>query len=206
MKKLFLASVFSLVGDSITEIIPRPTGLRVAFISTAAEVYEDTPWLEADRHKLLDLGFVVADYDIMGKSESVIYAELEQFDVVFVSGGNTFYLLYHAKQSGFANAIQRLIEEGKPYIGSSAGSIFVGPTIEPIGTLDDPTVVPELASSLSIGMVDFVPLPHYGKAKYADRHEAIQATYVDTYNLVPLTDNQAILVEGDKRRVIEVGD
>lgn len=202
MRKIFLTSVFSEVGDKVANFLGSPLTLKVAFIPTAADVYDTKPWMEADRQKLVDLSYQVEDYDIKGKTESLIYSDLKDKDAIFVSGGNTFYLLYHTRQSGFDKALQKLIQEGKIYIGSSAGSILLAPTIEPVKLLDDPKQAPKLSSYNGLNFVNFVVLPHFGKEKYKDRCQSIIKEWSSRVELIPITDKQFIVADGGKRQII----
>ncbi len=60
---------------------------------------------------------------------------------LFVGGGNTFRLLKAFYAFELVHAVRRQVEEGVPYIGSSAaGSILAGPTIKT--TQDMPIVDP----------------------------------------------------------------
>ena len=174
----------------------------VAFIPTAADVYESKPWMEDDRQKFVDLGFQVKDYDIKNKDEKSIYSDLKHTDIVFVSGGNSFYLLYHVRYSGFDTSMERLLEEGTVYIGSSAGSIIAGPTIEPMLSLDNSEQAPKLGSFEGLNFVDFVVLPHYGKEKYKARYEAIMREWSSAVKLLPVDDNQAIIVDNAEYHLI----
>ena len=62
------------------------------------------------------------------------------------------------RESGFSKIVKKLIEEGVTYIGSSAGSVLVGPTIEPVKTMDNPNDAPNLNSFEGLGFIDFVIL------------------------------------------------
>src|SRR5262245_34334046 len=113
MKKLFLSSAFNQVTDKLYLILPNPKGLKVAFIPTASEPYNPAPWMDKDFAALEKLGFEVTKYDIKGKNEKQIYDDLVKFDVIFASGGNGLYLLYHARESGYDKVVTKLIDEGK---------------------------------------------------------------------------------------------
>lgn len=197
MKRLFLTSQFSAVTQKFLDTVPNTSGMKVAFIPTAADIYENKPWMESDRQALLELGMLVQECDIKSKTEEELYELLKEKDVIFVAGGNTFYLLYHAKQSGFDKAVSRLVAEGKLYIGSSAGSVLVGPTIEPVKTLDDPDDAPALKSLEGIGLVDFVVLPHYGNEKYEERYQSILEEWSGKIPLQLLKDDEAVLSEDE---------
>lgn len=60
---------------------------------------------------------------------------LSGLHVLFVSGGNTPFLLQRLQSSGLAGAIQKRVRQGTlRYIGASAGSVVTGPNI---GTTND---------------------------------------------------------------------
>lgn len=204
MKKLFLASVVSNTIEKLLEILPKPSNeLTVAFIPTAADPYEDKWFVEDDRNKLKEKSFNLKDIDIKGKTRRELEDDLKDIDIVFVAGGNTFYLLEKARESGFDEIVKELVQKGVIYVGSSAGATFVCPTIEPVKTLDDPSKAPSLKSFEGLNLVDFVILPHYGKEKYKAKYEKIIKEYGNLgFKLIPLTDEQAIIVEGENYRII----
>lgn len=51
-------------------------------------------------------------------------------DIVFVNGGNTFYLLDWVRKSGFNKVLDSFLKKGGLYVGVSAGSYLACPTIE----------------------------------------------------------------------------
>lgn len=205
MKKLFLASVASNTIEEFIKILPEPPNkLTVAFIPTAADPYEDKWFVEEDRNKLKEKGFNVRDVDLKNKTEQELSAELEGIDILFVAGGNTFYLLQKVRESGFDKIAKEVVQKGIIYVGSSAGATLACPTIEPIKTLDDSSKAPSLKSFEGLKLVDFVILPHFGKEKYKAKYEKIMKEYTNAgYKVIPLTDNQAIAVEGDEYKIVE---
>ncbi|MEK7588560.1 MAG: Type 1 glutamine amidotransferase-like domain-containing protein [Patescibacteria group bacterium] len=202
MKKLFLTSQFYKVAEKLVTLVPDVNGQKVAFITTAADTYTEKPWMDADREKLKEMGFEVEDYNIKEKTKDELYEYLKSKDVIFVSGGNTFYLLDHVRKSGFDSVISRLLDEGKIYIGSSAGSMIMSSDIEPSKLLDKPELAPDLTSFLGLGLVDSVILPHYGNPKYEERYKNIINDWSNKIKLQLLTDDQVILIEGDSQKII----
>jgi hypothetical protein len=69
------------------------------------------------------------------------------------------------------------IRAGKMYVGASAGAAVVGPSLDPIRTLDDASAARGLVSTNAMSLVDFVVLPHDGNEKFLPRYEAIQKEY-----------------------------
>lgn len=199
--KLFLASLANQSLELVRPLLPAdPNTLKVAFIPTAADTYDDKPWVADDRNKLRAMGFAVTDYDIKDKNIKTLLADLAEFDVIHITGGNTYYLLWQVKQSGFDKAILQLLDQGKLYIGSSAGSCIMCPTIAHVELVEHKELVPEITDYTGLGLVDELIVPHYGRAKYADRHIKIREEWGD--KVAFLTDDQAVIVNGAKKYIV----
>src|SRR5216684_271915 len=82
---------------------------------------------------------------------------VDEADVIFVGGGNTFRLLKGLHDHDLLDPIRRRVAAGVPYIGSSAGSIVACPTLKT--TKDMPVVQPP--SFEALGLVSFQISPHY---------------------------------------------
>jgi dipeptidase E len=205
MKKLFLASIACLTLDKIIELLPKePSKLNLVFIPTASNLYKNKSWLYKDREKLVAMGFKVKDVDIEGKTKQHLQKELVDVDVIFVSGGNTFYLLEKTIESGFDVIVKKLIAKGVVYIGSSAGSALVSPTIEAIKSLDDPSDAPSLKSYDSLNLVPFLVMPHYLDEDYKKQYKKILKEWNNKgFELKLLTNNQALVVNGDNIKIVE---
>ena len=95
--------------------------------------------------------------------ESVHHNEdnLEEFlagvDAVFIGGGNTFRLLTKLYALNLVELIQKRVEEGMKYIGTSAGTNVATANIKT--TNDMPIVYPPSFDAL--GLVSFNINPHY---------------------------------------------
>ncbi|MGH9498310.1 MAG: dipeptidase PepE [Terriglobales bacterium] len=82
---------------------------------------------------------------------------IEEAEVIFVGGGNTFRLLKGLHDHGLIEPIRRRVAAGSPYIGSSAGAIVACPTLKT--TKDMPVVQPPSFEALDL--VPFQISPHY---------------------------------------------
>ena len=73
-------------------------------------------------------------------------------------GGNTFYLLKELREKKLDEKIIHAINNGVIYIGSSAGSIILGKTIETALPYDENWV--NLEDFEGLNMVDAIIIPH----------------------------------------------
>lgn len=82
---------------------------------------------------------------------------LEKAEAIFVGGGNTFVLLNQLYKLNLITDLKKIVSEGTPYLGTSAGSNICGLTIK--NTNDMPIVYPPDFNA--IGLVPFNINPHY---------------------------------------------
>src|SRR5262245_5030364 len=78
-------------------------------------------------------------------------------DAIFIGGGNTFRLLKALYDYDLLRSLRDRVEQGTPFIGSSAGSIVACPTLKT--TKDMPVVQPPSFDALHL--VNFQISPHY---------------------------------------------
>ena len=200
---LFLCSSFSSVAPLFKEACPAELqGKVVTFIPTASNPESYKAYVKSGQKALEKFGLKVEPLDVAEASAEEIEASLSRGDLIYVSGGNTFYLLQELQRKGADKLILREIEGGKPYIGESAGTMILAPSIEYVQLMDKASVAPELTSFAALGVISKYPLPHYKSFPFAKVAEKIIATYGEKLPLVPITNHQAIIVRGNDLTVV----
>ncbi len=194
--KLLLTSAGFLnkeVSDTFLSLFNKPTGqIHIIFIPTASRTEHELRYVEESRQELVDLG--ITNITTLNLDRKVTADEINNADAMYVCGGNTFYLLQKIRESGLD---QLLPSFGGLYVGVSAGSIVVGPNIEVSGPWDENDV--NLSDTTGIKIVDFAVVPHYQRKDQAIVEDL--KNRVD-YEIMELTDNQAVLVENGERKII----
>lgn len=173
-----------------------PETLHMVFIPTAGNPDKDVWWIDKDRDVLTRMGFRYTELDIANTPTEQLTESLDGVDLVYVAGGYTYYLLEQVRNTGFDAVLTKFMERGGLYVGASAGALIAGPDIEPCSSLDDPKYGPSLTSTKGLGLIDIVPMPHYDMSERNSVIDTIIAQYKDTYTVVPITDDEAILSDG----------
>lgn len=201
MKKLFLTSYFAHTADLLPSFAGNCAGLRACFIPTAAIPEEVDFYVDEGRAALARLGMTVDTLDVAAEPAAVIAAKLQQCDCIYVSGGNTFFLLQELEKKQAGGMLAAQINAGKLYIGESAGAIILAPNVDYVRAMDDTGAVGQPISA-GLRILDIYPLPHHGEFPFAEATAQIVERYGSELALCPINNEQVILVDG-KQRIIK---
>ena len=91
---------------------------------------------------------------------------VEQAEAFFTGGGNTFLLVTQLYENNVMDVLRNAIENGTPYLGSSAGSNITGISMQT--TNDMPIIYPP--SFKTLGVIPFNLNPHYLDADLQSKH------------------------------------
>lgn len=204
MKQLFLCSYFAGVKELFRQYVSeKQLGKQVLFIPTAGNVEEYRGYIDEALQTFEDLGFQVEVLDISACDRETAQAKIFQSKLLYISGGNTFYLLQELKKKQLLSLIKEQIADGMVYVGESAGAIITAKDIDYNKIMDDKTVAMELNGTEALSEVDFYVLPHVGEEPFVESAQTTLDTYSDQLNLLPLNNRQALLVEGEEVKVLE---
>ena len=179
MKKIVLTSCGVIDGklkEQFYELLNKDISkVKLLFVTIAVDGEKDTSrtWLEEEYATILDLGIKEENITEFHYEENV---EFSSYDIIYMIGGNTFYLLKELREKNLAEKIVQAINNGVIYIGSSAGSIILGKTIETALPYDENWV--NLLDFKGLNIVDGIIIPHANrkqdfikeaKEKYSDK-------------------------------------
>ena len=196
IEKTFL----ELIGKKPEDIVNR-------FIPTAACVEDDISWLDEDIENIKNVGVRdIRMVDISKLKKDKWLSELEQSDVIWMNGGNTYYLLDWVRKSGLKDELPALLKE-RLYVGSSAGSIIVGPDLS-INDLFPEEQEYKLEDITGLNYVSFSVLPHLNSPFFKEPTKEAAKNFAQTlpYPLFAIDDQTAIRVRGDNIDFITEGE
>ncbi|KAG9477211.1 hypothetical protein GDO78_002551 [Eleutherodactylus coqui] len=176
LKRLLLVSNSTLYGggylehcqDQIQKFLGGQVK-RVLFIPYALQDRDN--YAKTARQKFQSLGYALDSiHEAADPVESVLTAE-----AIFIGGGNTFRLLKALYDNNLIQVIRKkVIEDGIPYIGSSAGTNVA--TVSINTTNDMPIVYPP--SLQALGFVPFNINPHYLDPNANSKHMGVCSIFI----------------------------
>ena len=187
MGNLFLCSYFNAVADRFKEFAKGRK--RVCFVATAAKIEEINFYVTEAREALVKLGFEVYDIDVAKCSKAEFVELLGSCDILYFSGGNTFYLMDCINNLEVRDEIKKFLKNNGLYVGESAGAMITAKDIKYVSLMDENSV--QMTDFTALGLIDFYVLPHYGEEFFSEICEKI---LVDFKNLAlkPISNSEFI--------------
>lgn len=203
MRKLFLASS---IESSAWHIAKKIKVKKAVFIPTAGDPEKEKDWIDNDRNGLNEAGIKTFDYTITGKTPQDLERDLGDCDLIHVNGGDAFYLLLQMQKSGFDKFIQKQVEKGVIYTGSSAGSEVVAPNIEVLDKVIEQNIYRQELTDKGLKVVDFLIFPHWGSPIFKDLYlnQRLKNAYKKENKIILLNDDQYVEVSGGNYKIVDV--
>lgn len=205
MKLLLTSSGLSKrqIGQALQEMVGKPASdCKVGFIPTASNVeVTNKDWVISQLNQLQRYGFWQIDIVDISAAGVDWKARLADVDVLWLTGGNTFHLLDQVRKTGFDAWLKENIDS-KVYVGGSASSILMAPTIKIANLEPGDDNLTGLEDLTGLGYVDFEIEPHCDEARFAQVEEYAKTADNPVY---ALDDLSAIRVIDGQIDVISAG-
>ena len=185
------------VYDKVKEIVDSKGFKKAVIITTASLDKENNQYSQLALSQLKSIGFNVADfYDF----ENDGLKDLSEYDVIYVCGGNTFKLMKFAKDMNFDKGIESLLKKDGAYIGVSAGSLIIGPSIKIAGEIHPDVNEVGLTDFNGFNIVDLIVFPHYS-SEFEEEIKSFETK--NNIKVERITNSQAILIKDGEKTLIE---
>lgn len=144
-------------------------------------------------------GFGDISVNILTEFNGLTNDFLNQYNGIYVGGGNTFKLLKVFRDSRFDELLKTYIDNGGIYYGGSAGAIIMGKTID-TATAFDPNDV-SLTDLSGLNLVDeFSIWPHYDST----HKKMIEDWHSINGDVIGIGEDSAVVVTGTELE--KIGD
>lgn len=168
--------------------------------------------LRSEWKPLRDRGFDPIELDLrhyLGRPDA-LEATLRTFPALWVRGGNTFVLRRQLARCGGDEVLRSLLSRDElVYAGYSAGACLLGPTLRGLEFSDPPAEVLSATGCTvlwdGLGVIDRAVIPHWRSPFLDPDDEGVRAARALTaagVPYLPLTDEQILVVDGDRESVL----
>lgn len=160
MKHIVIASTSTLFGGEYLDYLTEPLKelfqdcseiLFIPYARPGGISHEDYTLTVSEAFSKLDIK-VVGIHEFENPKNA-----LKEAKGIFVGGGNTFVLVHQIYKHNLMETLRKVVYDGTPYLGTSAGSNICGLTMQT--TNDMPIIHPP--SFKTLGLVPFNINPHY---------------------------------------------
>lgn len=208
------------ICKALKDLVGKPAkDTKIAFIPTAANSERgDKEWLINDLYRIRTQGYFVDILELTALTPEALIEALEDKDVIFVGGGNTFYLSYWLQKSGLFDLLPELLKT-KVYAGISAGSMIMGESLvlssqaqNNLKAFEDEdydlAVASDEGSGKTFGLAPLIFRPHLNSrwAPSATNEIIAKKAAELTSKVYALDDNSALKIVDDKIEVISEGE
>jgi dipeptidase E len=192
--------------------------LKIGFIPTAAFVDpKQKDWLILDQYRLLERGAKVFIISLADLTKQEIEEQLSMVDVIFVGGGNTFYLSYILQEKGLFDLIPKLLES-KVYAGISAGSMVVSATLRVTSQYIENQYINDeqleklgpknRSSAKTLNLVPFAVRPHLNHHLVNEINNGVleEISSKMKMTIYAIDDSCAVSVNGEEIKIVGEGE
>jgi len=186
------------IKKEILKHLSNPENTKVLVVHSVLKK-RDLLFLIGIRKQLLSLGIKRKNIDYVNISNN-LKIKKEKYDLIYLCGGNTFYILDRLRKTKLDKYIIKQVKEGALYLGASAGSILASKTIEIAGWGSEPDDnFINLKDLRSFNFIDIEIYPHFNKNLLKEVNEFKNKR---RNKVIPIKDKQAVVIINKNIKII----
>ncbi|MDF1998481.1 Type 1 glutamine amidotransferase-like domain-containing protein [Peribacillus frigoritolerans] len=136
------------------------SNLQATIITTASHKKQNNRFAMKAQEDLFGFGFKKVDFNDIEFDKPEL---LEKYNVIYINGGNPFYLLYHMKKSGADLILKDIAKQNTVIVGVSAGAIILRPNIEVVNYFTPRINTVDMQDLTALGLINKAIFPHYDR-------------------------------------------
>jgi len=191
------------IGKKFIKLVgKKPAEIKIFFVITPLKYPKKNKYVKRLFKKLEMVNIPEKNITFFKLDRKVKQEDLKNIDVIFVFGGNTFDYLDGIRRTGLDKLIKAFVKKDGVYLGLSAGSYVACPSIEQAGWKHADNNTIGLKNLTGLNLVPFLITAHFEEEL---RPIIVQSAKNTKCQVIALTDEQAVLVNGKSIKIIGKG-
>lgn len=198
------------IANALFDLVnKKPKDTSLVFIPTASNIeVGDKDWLINDLVNLKKQNFKSIDIaDISAIDRKIWLPKMEEADILFFEGGNTYHLMEWVNKSGLKEILPELLKT-RVYVGVSAGSMITNKDLAlNLSQIIYEEDLDKKEDMLGLNFVDFYFLPHLNSEWFSRMREdnIKEATEGMEERIYALDDESALKIVDGKVEIVSEG-
>lgn len=135
---------------------------KIAIVTTASPVKEQNKFAIKAKNDFIKMGYIAKNVNFHDFDRDN-NEELLNRDIIYLNGGNPYYLLYSINKHQVKNIFEKIRQTETLIIGASAGALVMSPSIEVVDYFTPEMNKVALADLISLGLTTDYVFPHYDR-------------------------------------------
>jgi len=184
-----------------SKLIEKPAGeVKILVIGTLSE-RGHKQFVQWVTEELEDININKRNIYTANISEEVNFSKFKDADIIYLLGGDTFYMLERLRKNNFKDFLTRYNSKDKIFVSISAGTIIAGPNIKIAewGSEADDNYV-HLKDLTGLNLTNTAIYVHYEDRL---KHEIDDFKKIADYPVETVKDGEALVIINEKKRKIK---
>lgn len=191
------------IGREFIKLVgKKPSEIRIFLVITPIKYLKRNKYILRQFRQFKEFKIPKENITFFKLNRKIKKADLKNIDVIFVFGGEPLEYLSRIRKTGLDKAIKNFVKRGGVYLGLSAGSYVVCPTMEVTAWKHPEVDMAKVKNLKALNLVPFLITAHFEEKWRPVVERPARQT---KYEVIALTDKQAILIKDNQRTIIGSG-